>query len=114
MNPSQTEMIVRLANSVLADIKGLNSKDAFQIVKEIIRTNEIVFAVWQDETASDGVGMKIVKGEQILEFISDSNVAEELVVGAVPCDSQEQAVALKQTIEKGEWFKDGGANPTVA
>ena len=43
----------------------------------------------------------IVKGEEILEFIMNSRVTEEVVWTAIPCEALEQAVAFKAHLKAG-------------
>ena len=46
-------------------------------------------------------GKLIVKGEEILEFIMNSRVTEEVVWAAIPCEAIEQAVAFKAHLKAG-------------
>ena len=63
MNGDFLERMVALANYVGNELGALPDGDArYEMVVEIVESAEIVFAVWQDRSARDGVGYMMVKG----------------------------------------------------
>ena len=87
------DQIVALANEVGETLTG----GRFEPVKELIDTNDVAFAVWQDAQEPDGVGMLIVKGERRLLTITTARKAEPLSITAIPCQCADQAVALNRS-----------------
>jgi hypothetical protein len=55
----------------------------------------MVFAVWTDRFAQDGVGHMLVKGQAIARrAVADNKIAVSTRVAAIPCNSAGQAQAL--------------------
>ena len=72
------------------------------LVKGIIKENDIVFGVFNEKTSPAGWAYEIIKGEQDLALISSTKRSTELKTAAIPCIEWEQAVALKQMfVRKG-------------
>ena len=90
------EKMVALANVVHGDLVVLPDDHArYDLVKQIIDSAEIVFAVWTDRFAEDGVGHMLVKGQAIArQAVADNKMAVSTRVAAIPCNSAEQAQAL--------------------
>jgi hypothetical protein len=81
--------IVNLANDNEAVMDG-----TMKPVLNILADNEIVFAVWQDMAAPDGVGILIVKGQKLLMECVSSRRSIRSCVSAIKCVEEAQAVAL--------------------
>jgi hypothetical protein len=90
------EKMVALANVVHGDLVVLpNDRARYDLVKRIIDGAEMVFAVWTDRFAQDGVGHMLVKGQAIArQAVADEKMAVSTRVAAIPCNSAEQANAL--------------------
>jgi hypothetical protein len=121
MNDTEAErslhaQLAELANAVRERFR--DERQALELVRDVVRRNEIVFAVWQDPGPDGpvttehggervpfqvwgGVAKMVVKGESVVRFIAGSGVAEELVMGAVPCVELEQALALRDAVKRG-------------
>ena len=57
------EKMVALANVVHSDLVVLpDDRARYDLVKEIIDSAEVVFAVWTERFAQDGVGHMLLKG----------------------------------------------------
>jgi hypothetical protein len=113
------EMHARLADLANGVHKRFrDERQAMDLVREVVRGSELVFAVWQDagpdgpaSTEHDGervpfkvrggVAAMVVKGEPVLRFISETDVREELTMAAVPCSCIEQAIALRDAVRRG-------------
>ena len=89
------EKMVALANGVQSDLVALPDDYArYDLVKQIIDSAEVVFAVWTD-SAQDGVGHMLLKGQAIArQAVADKKMAVSTRVAAIPCNSAEQAEAL--------------------
>ena len=85
-----------LANGVHSDLVALpDDRARYDLVKEIIDSAEMVFAVWTDRFAQAGVGHMLVKGQAIArQAVADNKIAVWTRIAAVPCNSAEQAEAL--------------------
>ena len=90
------EKMVALANVVHSDLVVLpDDRARYDLVKQIIDSAEMVFAVWADRFAQDGVGHMLVKGQAIArQAVADNKMALSTRVPAIPCNSAEQAQAL--------------------
>ena len=71
------EKMVALANGVHSDLVALpNDRARYDLVKQIIDSAEMVFAVWADRFAQDGVGHMLVKGQAIArQAVADNKTA---------------------------------------
>src|SRR5215831_16292987 len=71
------EKMVALANGVHGDLVALpNNRARYDLVKQIIDSAEMVFAVWADRFAQDGVGHMLVKGQAIArQAVADNKMA---------------------------------------
>jgi len=90
------EKMVALANGVHSDLVALpDDRARYDLVKQIIDSAEVVFAVWTDRFARDGVGHMLVKGQAIVrQAVADNKTAVSTRLAAIPCDSAKQAQAL--------------------
>ena len=90
------EKMVALANVVHSDLLVLPDDCArYDLVKQIIDSAEVVFAVWTDRFAQDGVGHMLVKGQAIArQAVADNKIAVSTRVAAIPCNNARQAEAL--------------------
>ena len=88
------EKMVELANSIHGDLIALPDDHArYDLVKQIIDSAEVVFAVYR--FARDGVGHMLVKGQAIArQAVADKKMAVSTRVAAIPCNSARQAEAL--------------------
>jgi hypothetical protein len=81
---------VEMANANNDEMDGTMER-----VKRIIADNDVVFAVWQDQTEGDGVGMLIVKGQALLRrCIAEGAIQARM--SAIKCVCGEQAEALQR------------------
>ena len=88
--------MVALADGVHSDLVVLPDDHArYDLVKQIIDNAEVVFAVWTDRFAQDGVGHMLLKGQAIArQAVADNKIAVWTRIAAIPCNSAEQAEAL--------------------
>ena len=88
--------MVALADGVHSDLVVLPDDHArYDLVKQIIDNAEVVFAVWTDRFAQDGVGHMLLKGQAIArQAVADNKIAVWTRIAAIPCNSAEQAQAL--------------------
>ena len=65
------------------------------MVRQIIDSAEMVFAVWTDRFAQEGVGHMLAKGQGIArQAVADNKMVLSTRVAAIPCNNAEQAQAL--------------------
>jgi hypothetical protein len=93
------QQMLELARANIALMDGTTDP-----IKRIIAVNEIVFAVWPEKRAPDGVGILIVKGTAQLarQAAAGPNIWFDVKIGAVPCSCHEEAVAIRNTFGDGE------------
>jgi hypothetical protein len=96
MNEDFLERMVALANNVGKELGALPDDTArYDMVEQIMDSTEIVFAVWTDKSAEDGVGYMLVKGSQIAWQAVSGRTSVTARVTAIPCISPDQAEALR-------------------
>jgi|SRR6516164_323739 hypothetical protein len=97
------EEMVALANGVHSELAALpDDRARYDLVKQIVDEAEVVFAVWTDESAQDGVGYLLVKGQAFArQFVTDDTEVS-IRTAAIPCSCAEQAEALLR--ELGERY----------
>jgi len=71
------EKMVALANGVHRDLVALpDDRARYDLVKQIVDGAEMVFAVWTDRFAQDGVGHTLIKGQAIArQAVADNTMA---------------------------------------
>jgi hypothetical protein len=96
MNEDFLERMVGLANEVGEDLGALPDDGArYDMVKEIVDSAEVVFAVWQDRSARGGVGYMLIKGRDLArQVLADDKVGISARTAAIPCIEAEQAEKL--------------------
>jgi hypothetical protein len=93
------ERMVAIANDVGKELGALPDDAArYDMVKQIMDSAEVVFAVWTDKSAEDGVGQMLVKGSQLVRQVIADKTAVQMRVAAIPCNSVEQAEALRNEL----------------
>ena len=90
--------LVDKAEVLRRELETKTPQDAFQRIKAIVESHEIVLGVWPDASADCGVGQYIVKGADILQAIVERGEPERRSIVAIPCISYEQAIAASQTM----------------
>jgi hypothetical protein len=92
-----TELLKQIVD--IANANDVQMDGTMAPVKRIISENEVVFAVWQDETQPHGVGVHPVKGGQKLrEILADGPSGATHRVSAIKCVDLNQALALEQSL----------------
>lgn len=66
------------------------------LIWKIIDENEVVFAIWQDETKPRNVGWRCVKGTDRLSEIVLTGEANTMRTSAISCKGEAQAVELEE------------------
>ena len=87
------QSVVAMANANNAEMGG-----TMRPVMEICDSADIVYGVYQDPSKAFGVGIRVVKGENLLREVVSSNTARECSTTAIKCVDAEQAEALRQMI----------------
>ena len=94
-------MTVR-ANERHEDMRGMTALEAWTYVKGVVEGATIVFGVFQDLAAANGVDMHIIKGKRELQVCIASGEPLQARVDAIPCICLEQAIAAEQVIGDGQ------------
>jgi hypothetical protein len=75
-------------------MEGLTGRERLAIVKDILASNDVVFAAWLDPDYRRGVAMLGIKGSVLLGEVSASDKSERLTLGVVPCLGVEHAIQV--------------------
>ncbi len=81
-------LLVELANKNNERMAG-----SMREVRQIVQSNDIVFAVWQNAAEPFGVGVLLIKG--LHEGVPEDKAMQSRM-SAVSCSCYEQAIALRQ------------------
>jgi hypothetical protein len=96
-----------IANDHLTTMQGMTEREASDYVKKIIANATIVFGVYRDAEAPNGVGMHVIKGKRELQVSIASGETIEIRTDAVPCIELEQVIAAEQVYGDGQLKSDG-------
>ena len=81
---------LRLAILAIAD-----NAERSRHVMDLVAECDMVFGVWPDPDAPDGVGLAIVKGEDMMPPLVGFETEREVKVAAIPCACREIAAAAR-------------------
>jgi hypothetical protein len=95
------EQLVALANANRALMDG-----SLAPVLQLMRSHDVAVCIWQDRTNQNGVGLRIIKGTDLVRrsFAGDQAPYKLTVI---PCENLEQAMALSA-------LHGDGAEPSTA
>jgi hypothetical protein len=93
--------VVEMANDFNFELENVPSDVRMEMVRQRIAENDVVFAVWQDQTEPHGVGSKLVKGQHLMRQMIADNKSLPLRVTGIKCIDVNQAESLKRI--EGEW-----------
>jgi hypothetical protein len=87
--------IVELANEFGQELaQAASDEQRYEMVMRQVAGSDVVYAVWNDPDAEDGVGFLLIKGQQRLrELIADGKNPVARFAG-IPCVEAGQALAL--------------------
>lgn len=91
-------ILVEKAEATRQELQTVSPQEALKKITAIVESNDIVFGIWPDADAPEGVGKYIIKGAGILQRIIDLGESESRAVAAIPCINYEQAVAASQVM----------------
>jgi len=84
----------------LVDMANARIEDGFtgegDELRQIIEAHDVVFAVWQDASQRDGVGVTLIKGDELLQTVVDTPRAVGTKLTAIPCSGLEEAEAMRK------------------
>jgi hypothetical protein len=85
----------KLINMTIHNIRQLDGTT--ESVVRMIDESDVVLGIWKDDAEPDGVGVIVIKGEQLLANIGQSGQTVLPRMTAIPCDCGEMALAAKVT-----------------
>jgi len=91
------EQAMKSANTFHARLRAARSdSERFRMVMERVERHDFVVAVWQDASERNGVGFRLIKGQQKFATIAEGSSQLIGIVG-LPCIDAQQAEALYET-----------------
>jgi hypothetical protein len=91
------QAFVTMSNKVQKQLSGMSGEDAFQTIKDIVENADVVFALWQDESEPNGVGVLMIKGDpNLLEIIASGRATCK--IAAIPCTERAHAEAARASL----------------
>ena len=92
------EDLMDIANRHTETMRGMTEEAAYAHVKSVIAGHDIAFGIWQDANEPNGVGILVIKGEDLLQVCMDGGRSITGSISAVPCVERDQAVAAKEAM----------------
>lgn len=72
------------------------SEDQALALRVVVHEHDVVLGIFP--SASEGMGMHVIKGEEVLRRIANSNAIGDYTHTAIAVHNREQAVALRQAL----------------
>ncbi len=88
-------VLVELANANASKLNG------FPAVRDCVDRADVAIAIWQDRSRPEGIGLLVVKGNDIVRTATAHHEAFVGNVTAIRCIDADQAHALREVI--GDW-----------
>jgi uncharacterized Zn-finger protein len=98
--------MTEMANQHHEAMQGMTEREAADYVKGVIGSATIVYGVYQDAEAPNGVGLHIIKGKREMQVGVASRETIQVRVAAIPCIELEQAIAAEQVYGDGQLRND--------
>ena len=97
VDKSYREALVEITNADMGKHRRSPGNVApADLIWKIIDENEVVFAIWPDETKPRNVGWRCVKGIDRLGEIVITGKVSTMRTSAISCKGEAQAVALEE------------------
>ena len=80
---------------------------------KLLAESDMVFGLWPDPDDANGVGIQIIKGDDILPPLVGFGTQHELHIAAIPCACREVAVAAREAWGISD-AQDNGSEPCTA
>src|SRR4051812_40406013 len=65
-------------------------------VMKLVAESEMVFGIWPDPETADGIGILIIKGDDIMPPLVGFKTSVEVHLAAIPCARRELAVEARR------------------
>ena len=72
------------------------SDDKARALRVVVTEHDVVLGIFP--SADEGMGLHVIKGEELLRQIADTNLAGDYTHTAIAVHNREQAVALQQVL----------------
>ena len=86
------------ANVLRGQMSELNAQESMEVVTGILAKYDIVIGVWSDKDEPEGVGLHVIKGENLLSEIAAANKPNPIPIGVIPCNELEDAIAAAKLL----------------
>jgi hypothetical protein len=93
--------MVNAANAHTEAMRGMSEKAAMDYVRKAVAEHELVFGLWQDHSKTNGIDMMVAKGTHKLQAIMAEGDPLKMLVTAIPCIKEGQAIALYDVLGDG-------------
>lgn len=88
--------VVEQANKFSEELVTVPPNERTPLIRDRIAKNDVVFAVWEDRSAPDGIGAMIIKGPQrLLELLRATSAARHLRVTGISIEAAEAEAMLQ-------------------
>jgi hypothetical protein len=97
--------VAEMAEELRLTLIPMSDVDRARLVTRLLTDSDMVFGVWPDPNAEGGVGIHIIKGDDLMPPLAAFTPPYEINAAAIPCEGRRQAVAAQEA------WRDIGAGP---
>lgn len=99
--------MAEMAESLRRALVAMPDAERSMHVGRLIRDSTMIFGVWSDPQEPSGVGMQIIKGDEVLVPLDAFIMPEAITIAAIPCVGLEQAAAARGAWKQHEHGRQG-------
>jgi hypothetical protein len=87
--------LAEMAEGLRRTLVAMPDAERSKHIGRLVRESTMVFGVWRDSHEPDGVGLQIIKGDEVLVPLDGFIMPEPIKIAAIPCVGLEQAAAAR-------------------
>jgi len=84
-----------MAEELRQAIVPMSEAERTPLLARLIDESEMIFGVWPEAGSPDGVGVVIIRGEEILPPLVGFETERDTAIAAIPCAGRDQALAAR-------------------
>jgi hypothetical protein len=88
--------VAEMAEALRLALVPMSDIERARLVTKLFSDSEMVFGVWPDPNAEGGVGIHIIKGDDVMPPLEAFTPPYEISIAAIPCQGPRQAVAARE------------------
>jgi hypothetical protein len=90
--------VAEMAEELRQAIVHMTEAERSELVTKLVQESDMVVGVWPDAEAGDGVGIAVIKGEDVMPPLVGFETEREVNIAAIPCVDRHAAVAAREAL----------------